>query len=93
MAKGSSLIVWANGLRVATWTYLRGSHSLQYDQTGWNRRPAGRYRSRFPSRRETWRSVGRRWATSLTTCYPTAIRSGRGSARNLARIRQAPSTC
>ena len=41
MAKASTLIVWANGIRVGTWAYARGSHSLQYDQ-GWLESPASR---------------------------------------------------
>ena len=37
----STLAVWMNGLRVGTWTQVRGTHQLQYDPT-WVASPAGR---------------------------------------------------
>src|SRR5437588_10723618 len=42
MAKASTLVVWANGVRVATWiAHDRGAHALQYD-SAWPESPARR---------------------------------------------------
>ncbi|MBI4625424.1 MAG: type II toxin-antitoxin system HipA family toxin [Verrucomicrobia bacterium] len=37
----STLSIWMNGLRVGTWTQVRGTHRLQYEP-GWVQSPAGR---------------------------------------------------
>lgn len=41
MAGSSHLSIWMNGLRVGTWSVVRGVHVLEYDPT-WVDSPAGR---------------------------------------------------
>jgi serine/threonine-protein kinase HipA len=41
MAKASTLVVWANGVRVGAWTQTRGAHLLQYEPA-WLESPASR---------------------------------------------------
>lgn len=41
MASSSDLTVWMNGLRVGTWSVVRGAHKLEYDPA-WVDSPAGR---------------------------------------------------